>query len=194
MIKCGHCKERHTTVAKIRECFTTGSRVHVLIQLSEKKGGLTGDKATELAATLSPDDIEAVINFLTKQPDYVAVVDGPVIDENAAERELAEAEYAADAARAAQIEEGMYNHDGQIYRVQRSRESGNLYAKKLDSTTQKFAYAPGAMRSIVATDRMTIEAAKSYGREFGVCCVCARELSNPVSVEAGIGPVCGSRV
>lgn len=194
MIKCGHCKDRHTTVTRIRECFTTGSRVAVLIKLSEKKGGLTGHKAAELAATLSPDVIEATITFLTKQPDYVAVVDGPQADENAAERELAEAEYAADVALAAQVDEGMYSRDGQIYRVQRSRESGNLYAKKLDSTTQTFSYAPGAMRVLTAAHRMTIEAAKAYGREFGVCCVCARALSNPASVEAGIGPVCGARV
>lgn len=33
-------------------------------------------------------------------------------------------------------------------------------------------------------------AAIAYGRKFGVCCVCARELSDPASVAAGIGPIC----
>lgn len=29
-----------------------------------------------------------------------------------------------------------------------------------------------------------------YGRHFGVCCLCGRELTNKSSVRAGIGPVC----
>jgi len=29
-----------------------------------------------------------------------------------------------------------------------------------------------------------------YGKRFGVCCVCGRELTNEQSVEDGIGPVC----
>lgn len=29
-----------------------------------------------------------------------------------------------------------------------------------------------------------------YGHEFGCCCMCGRELTNPESVALGIGPVC----
>jgi len=32
--------------------------------------------------------------------------------------------------------------------------------------------------------------AKLYGQETGVCCCCNRELTDPKSIEAGIGPVC----
>lgn len=43
----------------------------------------------------------------------------------------------------------------------------------------------------VATD--PLEAAKSYGRETGTCCCCNRELTDPASVAAGIGPVCANK-
>ena len=36
-------------------------------------------------------------------------------------------------------------------------------------------------------------AAEAYGRLTGCCCVCNRELTDPVSVERGIGPVCAER-
>ena len=32
--------------------------------------------------------------------------------------------------------------------------------------------------------------ARFYGRETGVCCCCGRELTDPESVAAGIGPIC----
>lgn len=32
-----------------------------------------------------------------------------------------------------------------------------------------------------------------YGRKTGVCCCCGKELTDPASVEAGIGPVCATK-
>jgi len=32
-----------------------------------------------------------------------------------------------------------------------------------------------------------------YGKRFGVCCMCGRELTNESSVAAGIGPICKER-
>lgn len=36
-------------------------------------------------------------------------------------------------------------------------------------------------------------AAIAYGKETGICCVCARTLTNPTSIEAGIGPICAEQ-
>ena len=38
-----------------------------------------------------------------------------------------------------------------------------------------------------------LEQAVAYGRKFGSCCVCGRTLTNQTSIDAGIGPICGSR-
>lgn len=37
------------------------------------------------------------------------------------------------------------------------------------------------------------QAAIAYGKRFGACSVCNRELSDPVSIDRGIGPICFSR-
>ena len=90
---------------------------------------------------------------------------------------------------------GMYRKDGVIYRVQRSRESGNLYAKRLDllATGAEFVYAAGAIRTLTLADSMTREEAQAWGVETGICCVCSADLTDPVSVARGIGPVCASK-
>ena len=92
------------------------------------------------------------------------------------------------------LEVGMYVRDGEIYRVQKSRETGNLYAKHLDSETLKFAYAPGIVKTLTPADKMSLEVAKAWGLQTGTCCVCARTLTDPESVEQGIGPVCAGRL
>jgi len=38
-----------------------------------------------------------------------------------------------------------------------------------------------------------LEAAIAYGRQTGVCACCGRELTDPVSVERGIGPICAQK-
>lgn len=88
---------------------------------------------------------------------------------------------------------GMYQtQDGAIYRVQASRESGNLYAKRLN-LAGGFDYEMGAIRNLKSTDKMTLEVAKTFGMETGLCCVCGAFLTDPKSVAQGIGPVCSSR-
>lgn len=89
---------------------------------------------------------------------------------------------------------GMYQlANGDIYRVQQSRESGNLYAKRLD-LINGFEYDKGAIYKLTAGDRMTLEQAKLFGVETGFCCVCGIFLTDPKSVANGIGPVCAKRV
>jgi hypothetical protein len=90
---------------------------------------------------------------------------------------------------------GMYQtSDGNIYRVHQSRETGNLYAKKLDIISHKFEYEQGAMRKLKASDKMSLQQAKAWGMETGICCVCGAFLTDERSVAEGIGPVCATRV
>jgi uncharacterized protein DUF6011 len=46
---------------------------------------------------------------------------------------------------------------------------------------------------IVEFNADPLEAAKKYGKLSGRCCSCGRDLTDPVSIEAGIGPVCAQR-
>jgi hypothetical protein len=42
-------------------------------------------------------------------------------------------------------------------------------------------------------DREPLETAKRYGKLSGVCCSCGRDLTDPVSIAAGIGPICARK-
>jgi hypothetical protein len=93
---------------------------------------------------------------------------------------------------AVELEVGMYQLGGEIYKVKRSEESGNLYASVLVGT--KFEYARGAIRTLTPEHRLSLEQAKAYGVQYGICCVCGRLLTNEVSVAEGIGPICSGRL
>lgn len=98
------------------------------------------------------------------------------------------------------VTEGMYRtSDGTIFKVQKAvNGSGRLYAKRLiapNSYAQnaRFEYAPGAVFDLTVDDRMTLEQAREFGALYGTCCVCGRTLTNEVSIERGIGPICEGR-
>ncbi len=106
-----------------------------------------------------------------------------------------------------QLAEGMYRdpESGQVYKVQKSRESGKLYAKELvrldepvikrdKEMTHDFVFVSGAIMRIKPEWRMTLEEARTWGQETGTCCNCGALLTDPVSVEAGIGPKCAGRI
>lgn len=96
------------------------------------------------------------------------------------------------------ISEGYFLQTDSVYRVVRGKTGNrNLYAKKLITTSfgrARWEYAPGAIRHLIHADRLTLEDAKAMGTRYGVCVVCGRTLTDPDSVEAGIGPVCSARL
>lgn len=92
------------------------------------------------------------------------------------------------------VEIGIYQNDkGDIYRVQPSRQTGRLYAKKL-VFTGGWEYESGAIYRLKPEQKWTLEQAKAFGAETGLCCVCGAFLTDPNSVAEGIGPVCAKRV
>lgn len=102
------------------------------------------------------------------------------------------------AAPKVELDEGVYRKDGVIFRVHRSRESGNLYAKRLEldllsNDKPRFVYAKGAITALAPTHKMSREDAKAFGVETGICCVCGAFLTDDKSVAEGIGPVCAKR-
>ena len=86
---------------------------------------------------------------------------------------------------------GMGLGGGKLYKVQLSKTSGLPYAKA--DVEGRWEYQAGAIYSLCAADRLTLEQAKAIGKETGVCVMCSRELTDPVSIAGGIGPVCEKR-
>lgn len=83
--------------------------------------------------------------------------------------------------------------DVEIYRVQRSKTSKKLYALRVleGGGTE---YAPGMVTRLDPARKLTLEEAQAWGRKTGTCCNCYAELTNPESVERGLGPVCAGRI
>jgi len=98
------------------------------------------------------------------------------------------------------LDEGMYQKDGEIYRVVRSKNTGRPYAKRLrkedagEGKKLDFEFDRDYIRTLTPANRMTLDEAKAAGVLMGACCVCGATLTNEVSVREGIGPVCGGRV
>ena len=89
------------------------------------------------------------------------------------------------------VEDGFYVLGETIYRVKTSK-AGRPYALKADESGH-FEYEPGGIARLSGARAMTLEDAKLFGHRFGSCCMCGRLLSDPESIEAGIGPVCANK-
>ena len=103
----------------------------------------------------------------------------------------------APAARAIRAEapEGMHVFHGTTYKVQVAKNgSGRRYAKALEQHDGRwiFVYAPGVVRDLSEATCMGAEEAAQFGALYGICCNCARDLTDERSIAAGYGPVCAA--
>lgn len=94
---------------------------------------------------------------------------------------------------------GMYRDDeGTIYRVYLGQQSGKMLVKQVvgdKASGYSYEYmGAAAYRLPAGVTPLSLGEAKEWGRMTGTCCVCARRLDNPESVDAGIGPVCAGRM
>lgn len=118
-------------------------------------------------------------------------------------------------ARQGITENGIYRNPatGEIFKVQWNRASGDgrrLYAKKLlidgsasinlDGDPREFRgsrhswqFAKGAVRIIRPEWRLTRIEAEKFGRLYGVCFRCHRDLTDETSIARAMGPVCAGR-
>lgn len=84
-----------------------------------------------------------------------------------------------------------WTHQGQVARVRQSKSSGRFYAELL-TDENKFEYTKGLVFRLKA--RMTVDEARAWGSRAGRCCVCAALLTDPNSIDQGIGPICIKKV
>lgn len=73
-----------------------------------------------------------------------------------------------------------------------------VYCKPAESCPTKvvdaqFEYAPGVVRTLSDTTRMSIAEAKAFGALYGTCCACGRTLTREDSIERGYGSVCAKK-
>lgn len=193
-IRCGHCGGLHDSVADVRQCST------------ENAGNMT-DAEHEVAAIVRYDDTSKSISPC---PDpwegAVETTDGVWLPGPAryldAYREQAreriappvqiDGEWAGYRKVVEELTEGFYAMDEGIYQTVMSGK-GRLYAKALNEDTGQWTYAAGAVMKLKPEMRLKLDDAKNFGHRTGRCCCCGRTLTNPVSIENGIGPICAER-
>ena len=90
--------------------------------------------------------------------------------------------------------EGMFRDEqGRVFRVQRA-QAGHLYALMLEPASGQFVYIRGSMGGLSEANRLTLDQCKEIGKAIGRCVVCGARLTDPASVERGIGPICATRL
>lgn len=91
------------------------------------------------------------------------------------------------------VDGGIYEDGDSLYRVYYGRESGRMLAKEVtlheDGATYTYA---GAARRVLSKDakRLPLEQVGALGITAGNCLLCGRDLSDPESLDRGIGPIC----
>ena len=70
----------------------------------------------------------------------------------------------------------------------------NAYAGKITSTGHlKGSLSDDALNLLEDAKENLLRLAKIYGHETGNCSLCGRTLSDPLSIQIGIGPICAKR-
>jgi hypothetical protein len=97
---------------------------------------------------------------------------------------------------------GVYERNGEVYVVKKSRQSERLYANRVveirgerlteaDETVNfELEYAKGVIYRLRPQDKMTKARAEEFLIRYSRCIVCGRTLKKADSVARGIGPVC----
>lgn len=92
---------------------------------------------------------------------------------------------------------GIYRNDEGVFRVKQSK-AGRFYAERFvpnaETKSERFSYERGAIYSLTPEHRLTLAEAVELGAQHGICVVCGAELTDPTSIERGIGPVCAKKV
>lgn len=102
---------------------------------------------------------------------------------------------AADRRHSADVPEGVHFLDGTYFKVQVAKQgSGRKYSKTASIVNGKIQwdYTPGAIRNLSEATVLTAEQASEFGRLYGICIYCSRDLTDERSIAVGYGPVCAS--
>lgn len=101
---------------------------------------------------------------------------------------------------AERAELGYYVLRGDVFVVVANKTKTGTYAKRmvldLEARRGRWEYAKGFARAFASQGMRPLspEEAAKLSKQHGCCVLCGRTLTDPASVERGIGPVCRKRV
>ena len=154
--------------------------------------GLTGSQASDLIEALlkaapAPAPSEKQVAFLKslweqKRPTKNDTFEDFVADQAPLPNQKA-------AAKPAEVEVGKFYFDGEdIFEIKQAK-SGNLYAIRVFDKEYVGQGWKGKSWTV-----LTQEQAAEFGHRTERCVICSKKLTNPASIEIGIGPICLARI
>lgn len=153
---------------------------------------------------LSERQVEAIRKFAAKRAEFQAQRSAER-EKLAAEVDLAPIHAMFDKAREAGLKRLQYRAEGLIIKPAPSfsANAGALYVKTTDDlyigkvVGNKFHPNRDATQSnkeaLLNIAKNPVDAAKAYGKLTGSCSCCGRTLTDPTSIELGIGPICAEK-
>lgn len=111
----------------------------------------------------------------------------------------------ANQAQPVELPDGYYRMGEDIYKVIHNREGTRQYAKRLvveesddlhsdREYTARFEYEAGAVGKITSEMALTEDEAADFGKLYGICAICGATLTNELSIDLGIGPICRGKM
>ena len=177
-------------IGDLRKLTDWNSFAGSLVQQFAERGGLSDkqvDSARRMLAKVANKQEARAVERAERQ------ASAPTIDLTGIRRmfELA----------ASQLKKPVYRAEGLILSLapNHGKNPGAIYVKaghdyqgKVIETSFHASYgaASTTLPSLLKIAADPLEAAVAYGRETGTCACCGRQLTDPKSVERGIGPVC----
>ena len=211
-ITCGHCHEKHDTVADVKACY--GIATKAVVASTTVHPDPFGETATKAVRLASPKQVRFAMGLQAErvdendhisEADYAAMTSlemRAALDHMLALPKRQQAKASSTPART--LEDGIYyvEDTNEIFKVYHTRTSGAQCVKRLDIVEEATATSPakgrftylGAVAKHLPTkaQQMGLEQAKALGRIYGFCVKCAATLTDETSIASGIGPVCGA--
>lgn len=211
-IKCGNCRDRHTSVDEVKACYA-----QMQANVEAQRAELAAEQAYERhLEDRGFDDARA-------QEDHEARTGAVSFEEDRRRWEGSEyghephtAGYEAQRSwgqeKTPDLADGIYRNPqtGDIFKIYRTVHGANQTVAKrlvlLDEPYTKtsrgkevevraeFIYeGKKGLRGLTSEMRMTLEEAKKYGALYGVCVRCCLTLTREESIERSMGPVCAKK-
>lgn len=181
--------------------MATQSQLNMLVKMCHERG-LSPEpiEAEQAAGTLDNTRVNHLFQVIKAKP-FVkrhATVGASTVAHQPVQETTSQSPKASVAAP-----EGFYLKDGEYYKVVLNRAGTRKYARILElvevdgKVKPHWVYNPaakGMVYQLTETDRITKEQAKAFGDLHHHCMCCGKELTVPLSVERGVGPVCWKRL
>ena len=177
--------------AKAPSKFASQAQLDFIYSLLLQKGGIDvnadgQESARVWLANRTPREASEMIDKLKGQPNYVPEKTSETVRTPAAEPKQA---FGAD------VHPGRYAVDGKVYRVTRGKLgtqwAGRTFAREIETDRQIRGAELAALLARIAADPMRY--VKEYAALTGRCSNCGRVLTNKISIEEAMGPVCAGR-